>query len=413
MPPFALIDCNNFFVSCVRIHEPGLRNRPVVVLSNNDGCFISCSQEAKALGFARGGTAFKYKDELKKHNVVVKSSNFTLFADISDRVYHTLSKFSPEIEKYSVDESFLMLPEITTPKHIRDELYRCTRIPVTVGVGETKTLSKAANHIAKKDLSLLGALTLPGGDAADSFLRNVPINKIWGIGSRWSAKLVQLGIENACELKHARDSLIKQKLNIVGLRVVHELRGMRCIGLEEVIPDKQQMMCCRSSDGPILSYEKLREFVAYLASTVAERLRSENQVAAGIKTYITTKQFDQKRYSNAHGVMMPEATSFTPRLVDFAISNLDRIYQPGFKYRRAGVFLWGLNKNKFVQMDLFDAQNATKHLSLMKTLDQINAKYGRDTVFIGSIGLERDWLSRAADPPKFYTTRWKELAKVG
>ncbi|MEM8484220.1 MAG: Y-family DNA polymerase [Bacteroidota bacterium] len=413
MDPFALIDCNNFFVSCVRVHEPRLWNRPVVVLSNNDGCFISCSPEAKALGFPRGGTAFKYKDALKKHNVVVKSSNFTLFADISDRVYNTLRRFSPEIEKYSVDESFLKLPDVTHPKHIRDELYRYTRIPVTVGVGQTKTLSKAANHIAKKDASFAGALTLPEGDAANAFLQRVQVQKVWGIGGRWAAKLAQLGIDDALALKYARDSLIRQQLNVVGLRVVHELRGMRCIELEEVIPDKQQMMCCRSSDGPITSYEKLREFVAYLASTVAERLRSENQVAAGIRTYITTKQFEQRKYSKAHGVLMPEATAFTPRLVDFAIQNLKQIYRPGFRYRRAGVFLWGLNKNKFLQMDLFDAQHASKHLTLMDTLDKINARYGRDTVFVGSIGVERDWLSRAADPPKFYTTRWHDLARVG
>ena len=410
--PFALIDCNNFFVSCVRVHEPSLRNKPVVVLSNNDGCFISCSPEAKALGFPRGGTAFKFKDELKKHNVVVKSSNFTLFADISERVYKTLTKFSPDIEKYSIDESFLKLPEITKPRYIRDELYRYTRIPVTVGVGETKTLSKAANHIAKRNESFRGALRMPAGADADLLLKEVKVNKVWGIGSRWAAKLVQLGIENAKDLKYARDSLIKQKLNIVGLRVVHELREMRCIELQETIPDKQQMMCCRSSDGPIMSYEKMREFVAYLTSTVAERLRTENQVAAGIRTYITTKQFAQKNYSGSYGVLMPEATSFTPRLVDFAVRNLNRIYRPGYKYLRAGVFLWGLNKNRFHQMDLFDAQNANKHLSLMKALDNINAKYGRDTIFVGSIGLERDWLSRAAAPSKFYTTRWEELAKV-
>ncbi len=411
--PFALIDCNNFFVSCVRVHEPSLRNKPVVVLSNNDGCFISCSPEAKALGFPRGGTAFKYKDELIKHNVVVKSSNFTLFADISDRVYKTLTKFSPEIEKYSVDESFLKLPEIVKPKYIRDELYRYTRIPVTVGIGETKTLSKAANHIAKRNDKFEGALRMPRGKDADLLLEIVEVNKVWGIGGKWAAKLAQLGIENAKDLKYARDNLIKQKLNIVGLRVVHELREMRCIELEESIPDKQQMMCCRSSDGPIIGYEKMREFVAYLTSTVAERLRSEDQVAAGIKTYITTKQFAEKKYSGSYGVLMPEATSFTPRLVDFAVKNLDKIYRHGYKYLRAGVFLWGLNKNKFHQMDLFDTQNTQKHLSLMNAFDGINAKYGRDTVFVGSIGVERDWLSRAADPPKFYTTRWAELVRVG
>ena len=173
------------------------------------------------------------------------------------------------------------------------------------------------------------------------------------------------------------------------------------------------MMCCRSSDGAITDYEKMREFVAYLTSTVAERLRREGQVASGVKTFITTKSFAEKKYMGSHGVIMPEATSFTPRLIDFALMNLDRVYRPGYKYLRAGVFLWGLNKNKFHQMDLFDAQAAGKHLALMNALDGINAKYGRDTVFVGSIGVERDWLSRAADPSPYYTTRWKELVRVG
>ena len=411
--PFALIDCNNFFVSCVRVHEPALKNRPVAVLSNNDGCFISCSAEAKALGLPRGGTAFKFKDLIEKHNVVVKSANFTLFSDISDRIYRTLEMFSPEIEKYSIDESFLRLPERVSPEMIGKEIYRYTRIPVTVGVGATKTLAKAANHIAKRDESFKGALCLPEGSGGDALLAGVKVDKVWGIGRRWTVKLNELGIDTALDLKYAPDALIKQRLNVVGLRVVHELRGMPCIELEEVIPDKQQMMCCRSFSRPIEQYGELKQAVAFLVSTVGERLRSENQVAAGIQVYITTKTFGQgPHYSNSHGFLLPEATSFTPRLVRYAHQGLERIFRSGMKYRRAGIFLSGLNSNRFLQLDVFDGQNTDQHLALMDALDRINSRYGRDTVFIGAIGTERRWLSRSAQKPPSYTTRWSDLVSV-
>ena len=411
--PFALIDCNNFFVSCVRVHEPALKKKPVVVLSNNDGCFISCSPEAKALGLPRGGTAFKFQDIIKKHDVVVKSANFTLFSDISDRIYRTLEMFSPEVEKYSIDESFLHLPEKVDPKVLGKEVYRYTRIPVTVGVGKTKTLAKAANHIAKRNALFKGALSLPGGEDDDELLTHVDVDKIWGIGRRWAVKLKELGIETAAELKHARDALIKQRLNIVGLRVVHELRGMPCIELEEVIPDKQQMMCCRSFSRPIETYDEMKQAVAFLTSTVAERLRSENQVAAGIQVYLTTKKFGAgPHYSNSYGFLMPEATSFTPRMVQYAQQCLKRIYRSGYKYRRAGIFLSGLNNNRFLQLDIFDGQQAEQHLSLMEALDRINTRYGRDTIFIGAVGTERRWLSRSSQKPPSYTTQWSDLVSV-
>ena len=410
---FALIDCNNFFVSCVRVHEPALRNRPVVVLSNNDGCFISCSPEAKALGLPRGGPAFKYQDVLEKHDVVVRSANFTLFSDISDRIYRTLAMFSPEVEKYSIDESFLHLSDRVAPEAIGREIYRYTRIPVTVGVGATKTLAKAANHLAKRDPAFGGALCLPEGPACDTLLERVRVEKVWGIGPRWAAKLNALGIDTAAALKYARDALIRQRLNVVGLRVVHELRGMACIELEEVIPDKQQMMCCRSFGRPVETYEEMRQAVAQLASTIGERLRGENQVAAGIQVHITTKRFGAgPHYSNAHGVLMPEATSFTPRLVQYAHRCLERIYRPGFAYRRAGVFLSGLNRNRFLQLDIFDGQNTEKHRALMEALDAINARYGRDTIFIGAVGTERRWLSRSAIKPPSYTTQWSQLVSI-
>ncbi|MEZ4699133.1 MAG: Y-family DNA polymerase [Rhodothermales bacterium] len=321
----ALVDCNNFFVSCVRVYEPRLRGRPVVVLSNNDGCMIARSNEAKALGLPMGAPAFKHQETIRRHGVVVKSSNFTLFNDISERIYGTLGMFSPEVEKYSIDESFLRLPEIVDPTRIQREVYRYTRIPVSVGIAGTKTLAKAANNLVKRNPAFEGCLRLPAGEGADPFLEQVEVRSVWGIGGRWAAKLTALGIGNARELKYARDALIKQKLNIVGLRVVHELRGMACIGLEMVLPDRQQTICSRSFGAPLEAYDRVREAVSAYTAIAAKRLRDARQQATTIHVFITTKSFGQgPHYSNSHAVMLPEPTAYTPLLIRYASKAFDR-----------------------------------------------------------------------------------------
>jgi len=412
--PFALVDCNNFFVSCVRVYEPRLRGRPVVVLSNNDGCMIARSNEAKALGLPMGAPAFKHQETIRRHGVVVKSSNFSLFSDISDRIYTTLGQFSPDVEKYSIDESFLMLPDRVDPAHIKQEVYRYTRIPVSVGIAGTKTLAKAANSMVKLDPRFEGCLRLPEGAGADPFLEGMEVRKVWGIGGQWAAKLNALGIHTAKDLKYARDALIRQKLNVVGLRVVHELRGLACMELVQEMPDRQQTICSRSFGVPLETLEKVREAVSTYTAIAAKRLRGARQQATTLHVYITTKSFGQgPHYSNSHAVMLPESTAYTPLLIRYAGKALDRIWRPGFAYRRAGVVLTGLSNNRFLQLDAFEGDRRQAESALMQALDRINEKYGRDVVFLGSTGTEKEWLSRSTEKSPCYTTQWADLLRVG
>jgi DNA polymerase V len=412
--PFALVDCNNFFVSCVRVYEPQLRGRPVVVLSNNDGCMIARSNEAKALGLPMGAPAFKHRETIRRHGVVVKSSNFSLFSDLSERIYETLGRFSPEVEKYSIDESFLRLPEMVAPAHIKREVYRYTRIPVSVGVAGTKTLAKAANSMAKLEPRYEGCLILPDGPTADPYLEGLEVRKVWGIGPSWSARLAELGIPNARALKYARDGLIRQKLNVVGLRVVHELRGMPCLDLEQVMPDRQQTICSRSFGTPLTTYESVREAVAAYTAIAARRLRDARQQASTLHVYLTTKHHGTgPHYTNSHAAMLPEPTAYTPLLVKYAGRAFDRIWRPGYAYRRAGVVFTGLSNSRFVQLDAFEGDRRRQESALMRALDAINTKYGRDTVFLGSSGTEREWLSRSTEKSPCYTTQWTDLLRVG
>ena len=413
MHPFAIVDCNNFYVSCERLFDPKLRGVPVVVLSNNDGCVISRSNEAKKLGVPMTAPEFKWRDFFKLHNVQVLSSNYELYGDMSNRVYRALKAFSPAIEKYSIDESFLYLPDVIDGHKLKQEIYRCVGIPVSVGVGATKTLAKAANQLAKDYSGYNGVFYMPEEPVQDNVLRKIPVKKLWGIGPRWAKTLTDYGIVSVYDFKHSPDTWIKRHMNVVALRLAHELRGTSCLGLEEVASDRKHAMCTQSFGRTVETLEDLNEAVSSFASTAAARLRGSSQVASLVRVFVRSGRYGSgPRFHDAHETVLPEPTASGPAIVKTALEGLKQIYVQGLRYKKAGVILSGLEKDSAVQIDLFNARDKKKDASLMQAYDQINIRYGRGSVKLGSEGTQQTWRMKQdhCSPP--YTTRLDSLKEV-
>ncbi|MDT8300590.1 MAG: Y-family DNA polymerase [Sedimentisphaerales bacterium] len=410
---FALVDCNNFYASCERVFNPKLEGRAIVVLSNNDGCVVARSNEAKALCIGMGVPAFEVEESLRKNNVEVFSSNYTLYADMSSRVMETLSAFTPDIEIYSIDEAFLHLDGFNCSltdygRKIRRTVKQWTGMPVTVGIARTKTLTKIANRIAKKSD---GVLDLTDSSCLDRVLAGIPVEKVWTVGIRTAIKLKRAGIKTALALSNADIGWIRQKFGVVGVRTVYELRGISCYPLEQNPPVKKSITVSRMFGKPVKSVEELKEAIASYASRAGEKLRGHGLAAGVMTVYVTTSRFIEHRYFNSHTVEFAVATSNTIELVRSACRCIERLYREDCAFKKCGIILNGLVLENQVQKGLFDNVDRLKAQRLMQAVDAINNRLN-GPLHLAAEGLGQAWKVKFKRRSNRYTSRWDELPEV-
>ena len=412
----ALIDCNSFYVSCERLFKPKIQNKPVVVLSNNDGCVISRSTEAKALGIRMGEPYFKVKQIIKKNKVYVFSSNYALYGDLSRRVMRVLKTFSPNVEIYSIDEAFIDLSFLDEEnvenygKAMRKKVLKWTGIPTSVGISFTKTLSKVASHIAKKDKTGVTYLN----KNIDENLKKFPIGDVWGIGKQLSKFYIKNGIENAYQLKQASNTWIKKSTNVLGSRTAMEMRGISCIGLET--HEEKRKNCCvsRSFGKKVTELQKLEEAVATYCLNAAEKIRGDKQLCRRITVFIRTSPFNKNRkyYSNGKTIDLPIATSNSIELIKNAKQALKNIYKPNYYYQKAGIILSKLKSSDGNDVNLLTPLLEKKSKKLMNAIDYTNMKYGRHAISIANAGISKGWKMRREHSSKIDTASFDYLPKV-
>lgn len=419
----ALIDVNNFYVSCERVFNPKLVGKPVVVLSNNDGCAVARSNEVKALGVAMGAPWFKLKDLAKQHGIIGLSSNYALYADMSNRVMSILREYSPDQEVYSIDESFLDLTEfqrldlIHYGQHMRKRIMRWTGLPVCVGIGSTKTLAKLANHCAKKQPvfnSVCNFNTMSALELSNTF-NQVEVGSVWGVGRKLAPKLQALGINTVLDLKNANPERMRQQFSVVMEKTIRELNGTVCMELEDISPAKKQIISSRSFGQSVSDYNSLAQSITLYMSTAAEKLRRQQSYAGSVHVYIRTSPFkpDDPFYSNGMTIPLPNHTNDTRQLVNIALWGLKQIYKPNYNYAKAGVMLGEIVSIEGVQTDLFSQiQSSPKSSTLMTTMDQINRKMGKESIKLASEGFKRPWKMKQGNKSPSYTTKWGDLPSV-
>ncbi len=415
---FALVDCNNFYVSCERLFRPDLEERPVAVLSNNDGCVVARSNEVKAMGIPMGEPFFHCRDKLEAHNATVFSSNYALYGDISSRIMQVLESWFPQVEVYSIDEAFL---ELTTLRGrsweeighwLRDRIWRWIGIPVSIGVGPTKTLAKLANRKAKRST---GVLALESEYECRQLLRETPVTDIWGIGPRYGILLGKWGIHNACQLAHARDGWVQKNLTIQGLRTVRELRGEACIPLEQQPPPRQSMVCSRSFPRGVSDLQGLQAAVATYTAQLAKKLRDHGQVAQHLHVFLSRPRRKEQRPTQrwSQSIALPEANAHTPTFLQYTGRLLQALYEPGVPYRKAGVMVTGLQLQDRSQLSLWhDPQTHQGEVEMMELVDQLQRKHGRRSLFFGSMLGPTHWKMRQALRSPCYTTQWDNLLSI-
>ena len=392
----ALVDCNSFYVSCERLFNPSIIKKSVIVLSSNDGCVISRSTEAKILGIKMGEPYFKVEKIIKKNDVKVFSSNYSLYGDISRRVMKTLKQFSPQMEIYSIDEAFLNLSSIRDENlfehgnKIRKTVLKWTGIPTSIGIATTKTLSKAANHIAKKEQS--GIVNLINTKQIDQILKEIEINEVWGVGRQLTKFYIKNGIHTAYQLKNMHNNWIKKNTNVLGSRTAMELKGIPCVSLEEHQEKRKNCCVSRSFGRKVTKLEELSESVTTHCLNAAEKIRSDNQTTKRITVFIRTSPFqkDKNYYANSKDIDLPVRTNDSIELVKQALIALQYIYRKGYKYQKAGIIFSGLNEVDIYKKNLFSSiNNEEKRKKLMKAIDYTNIKYGRHALSIAQAGLRK------------------------
>ena len=413
----ALVDCNSFYVSCERLFNPKIRKKPVVVLSNNDGCIISRSNEAKALGIKMGEPYFKEKDIIVKNNVQVFSSNYALYGDLSRRVMRTLKRFNCDIEVYSIDEAFLDLSNYPdneiedVGKEIRSIVLQWTGIPTSIGIAKTKTLSKVANHIAKKKQS--GVTSLVGVENIDPILEKVEINDVWGVGRQLTKFYHKNGIYNAKQLKNKPNTWIKKNSNVLGSRTAMELRGIPCVDLEIKNTKRKSCVVSRSFGKRVEGFQELKEAVASYSLNASEKIRSESLTAKSITVFVRTSPFQCRfgYYSNSKTIDFPIATNNSIEIVKVAINILESIFKSGYRYQKAGIMLSHLSEvtnNK----NLFSSEKDEKINNLMKSIDNTNYRYGKSTLSLASAGVHKKWNSKREHYSKIDTTDFYSVPTI-
>lgn len=392
---FALVDCNNFFVSCERVFNPSLENKPLVVLSSNDGCAISRSNEAKALGVAMGEPFFKFKYLFETKKLEVLSSNFHLYINMSWRVMEILRSFCPSVEVYSIDEAFLDLSDLKIENYeafaqqLRNKIKQYTGIPVSIGIAKTKTLAKIANYFAKKNSCVFN---LNGLSNLDDVLATFPVEEIWGVGRKLAPKLKSLSIFNALDLKNSDHQKIRKLFSILEEKIIHELRGISCIDSVAVQRVKKSIAYTRSFGASISSFQELEEALVLYTSKAAEKLRKQESRAQNICIYIRTNRFSKDPYyQNSISLVLPCPTCDTMLLIKRAKEGLNKIFKEGYKYQKLGVILSDIHSDKFKQLDMFIKFDSSKSDKLMQVMDKINSSIGRDKVIIASQGKNNRW----------------------
>jgi DNA polymerase V len=413
----ALVDCNNFFVSCERVFRPDLQNKPVVVLSNNDGNVISRSNEAKALGVKMGVPLFKIRDLVRQHQIKVFSSNYALYADMSNRVMAILSEYSPTQEIYSVDESFLNLTGFNDirerSKAIRERVFRDTNIPVCIGLGRSKTLAKLSNFVAKRHPKSFGVfnINLLSPAQVNSVLTNIPTEEIWGIGRKLTASLNEFGIDTVLQLRDADVASMRKRFGLVMEKTIRELRGESCIDMEDVAPAKKQIISSRSFGQLVSEIEDLQDALAHFVSNAAKKLRDQHSIAGMMHVFIMTDRFREDRPQHCPSISIPMTTPTANimTLQQWAVTGLKSIFKSGYQYKKAGVMLSEITHESTFQGDLFAPE--PEDPTIMRVIDAMNKRYGKGTVKLSQDGSRQTWKMRQEHKSPAYTTDWDELPK--
>lgn len=411
---FALVDCNNFYASCERVFNPRLIGRPVVVLSSNDGCVIARSNEAKACGIPMGAPLFAYRQQIEAHNIAVCSANFSLYGDMSERIMNILEINAPQVEVYSIDESFLDF-EVPDPlqeaRTLRAMIDKWTGIPVSIGIAATKTLAKAASRLAKKEPHCQGIYWLDQHNIEAS-LKKTPVGDVWGIGRGYEERLLKQGVESAWDLRNQEDTWIKKQMGIHGLRTAWELRGVSCFPLVEASSSKQSITCSHSFGKPVVSLDELSASIAYHAARAAKKARQEKRVATSMIVFFTFHPF--RTGGSSVRVIFSEPTAYSPEIIRYAKLAVQKVFTLGVAYRKSGVILEGLVAENSYQRDLFARKGDlyAKQHKAMALLDRVNEKFGKNTLFLAAEGLKKPWQPKREKCSARYTTRWNEILTI-
>lgn len=411
---FALVDCNNFYVSCERLFDPSVRGVPAVVLSNNDGCVIARSDEVKELGISMGTPYFEVEEQLGELGTHVFSSNYPLYGDMSRRVMNRLEQFTPDVEVYSIDEAFLDLTKFyhrnlaEYGKEIAEDVRKSIGIPISVGIGPTKTLAKIAMECVKRDKSHPVKNLLDPADW-DDILETIDVDDIWGIGRQRSKTLLKHGIDNARKFRDADERWIRDEFTVMGHRTQQELRGIPCFEFENEPPPKKNIASAKSFQKPVTSEEELREALTHFAERGAEKLREQGSVARGIQVFIRTSRFRGPSYRNATHRTLDPPTQASPVLAREVTQALKTIYRDGLRYKKAGIFLTELRPARFAQRSLTSEESRSEKEEFMETVDEINEEFGSNTLHLASAGFKRDWQLCFDHHSPHYTTRWEDI----
>lgn len=416
----ALVDCDSFYVSCERVFNAQLVRRPVVVLSNNDGCIIARSREVKQIPELKMGVPiFRVEHIVDAHNVAVFSSNYSLYGDMSLRVMEALQEFTPEVEVYSIDEAFMGIdakPRQSFQNYglqIKRKVYQWTGIPVTIGISQTKTLAKIAHRFIKKASENQGVLDLTDPSDQTQVLEETPVEDVWGVGPAYSKLLKEAGITTARKLRDADRRWIRQRMTVVGARIVEELRGTRCLPLEQCPPQRKSITCSRSFGVLVESLDDLHEAVSVYTARVSERLRRFRLAAGVVTIFISTNRFSSDpQYSNAVTYELAQATDTTEELLEWALKGIEEIFRPGYKYKKAGVLLNRLVPAGQLSRRLYGDVKFERSRELMRAIDQINARYGKDTVRFGIMQPDGQWRTKFLKRSSRYTTCLREVLSV-
>lgn len=391
-----LIDCNNFYASCERIFRPDLEGRPIVVLSNNDGCVIARSQESKALGIPMGAPLFKCREIIEKHNVKVFSANFALYGDISNRIMNITNEMVQKLEIYSIDEAFIEVP-LKDETELADfgaklikRIKQCTGVTVSIGFAPSKSLAKMGNKIAKKTMKFPQVCVLADEDKRDQALKNIAIEDVWGIGRQYSKKLRSFGVDNAFDFTRLGDSFITKHLSVVGLRLKRDLLGEDVI-ITADLPKRKNISVTRTFDHDYSSYDEVRERVVSFAAQIGRRLRQQSSNCSSLIVFVMSNRFKSNRYFNSSCIQLAEPTNSNIALAEAAEKALKTIFRDGFTYKKAGVLACDISDANAIQTSLFSDNTAERDANLMQAIDIINSKYGRHSIVLASQDKKSEW----------------------
>lgn len=416
----ALVDCNNFYASCERVFNPKLEGKPLVVLSNNDGCVIARSNEAKEIGIEMGAPAFMMEEFFTKHNVAVFSSNYTLYGSLSNRVMKILQSFAPEVEVYSIDEAFMDLSShkytdlFLLGQQIRDTVKNAVGIPVTIGIAATKTLAKMANRFAKKERRQIGVYVAQEAWQVQELLQYTKVGEIWGVGAQNQKRLLGNNIRIAADLVHVSEEWVRKNMTVVGLRMLNELRGIPSIEWEEAPPSKKGI-CIARSFGQLLSNKNdIAEALANYTAACAAKLRNQKSCTSLMNVFIQTNTHRQqdKQYFNSITVHLPLQTNSTNLLLKYAMQGFERIYKPGYNFKKVGIMMLELVPEETIQYNLFETENHQRNKKLMQSLDAINKTFGKDLVRFAPQGYARRWKLRQEKLSPCYTTDINQVLEI-